>query len=186
WLVSRASRFSVTRPSFIGSPRPAGTRSQTRLACGYGSPCGPATACGSHYHRRLAGGRQRRDARRHGPLTPPHRHGPVGPGLPASILSDSYAVTPSGRAPPPTSASHTRGPCGAAHATQTSRPPVSPPPVARRTVVPSSVVAMLDHAGAGGRTPVSRSMATGASGPRSISSAVSSDASVNDAFSEKR
>src|SRR3989449_573191 len=33
-----------------GSPRTAGPRSQARLACGYGSHCGPATSCGSHDH----------------------------------------------------------------------------------------------------------------------------------------
>src|SRR5439155_22346047 len=33
----------------IRSPRTAGARSQTRLACGCGSPCGPATCCGSPY-----------------------------------------------------------------------------------------------------------------------------------------
>src|SRR2546430_11434947 len=31
----------------------------------------------------------------------------------------------------------------------TSRPPVSPPPVTRRTVVPPSVAVRFDHAGAG-------------------------------------
>src|SRR5439155_19351761 len=103
-------------------------------------------------------------------------------GVPASILSDSYATAPSGHAPPPTSASHTRGPCVAAHATQTSRPPVSPPPVTRRTVVSPSVAVRFDHAGTGGRTPVSRSIVAGASGPRSLRSAVPSDAAVNDGF----
>src|SRR5207247_7922415 len=34
--------------SITDSPRPGGTRSQTRLACGCGSHCCPATACGSH------------------------------------------------------------------------------------------------------------------------------------------
>src|SRR5439155_1335920 len=40
--------------SFIGSPRPAGTRSQTRPADGCGSHCSPATACGSFVVHRLA------------------------------------------------------------------------------------------------------------------------------------
>ena len=35
--------------------------------------------------------------------------------------------------------------------TQTSAPPVSPPPVTSRTAVPSSVAATLDHGAAGGR-----------------------------------
>src|SRR5206468_2861804 len=58
-IARRDSRILMTPPptvprpsnpiltSFIDSPRPAGPRSQARLACG--SHCGPATACGSHY-----------------------------------------------------------------------------------------------------------------------------------------
>src|SRR3989441_5490387 len=107
-------------------------------------------------------------------------------GAPASILSDSYAAAPSGHAPPPTSASHTRGPCVAAHATQTSRPPVSPPPVTRRTVVSPSVAVRFDHAGTGGRTPVSRSIVAGGPGPRGLPRGGSSDAAGDDALSGER
>src|SRR2546425_980077 len=41
-------RAAARTARFIGSPRTVGSRSQTRLACGFGSHCGPTTCCGSH------------------------------------------------------------------------------------------------------------------------------------------
>src|SRR5439155_1319603 len=54
-LVRRpASSFGLPLPRFVGAPRPAGTRSQARLAYGCGSHCGPARSKGPHYHRKRA------------------------------------------------------------------------------------------------------------------------------------
>src|SRR5213594_586217 len=55
----RDSKFIGRSSVFIGSSRTAGTRSQTRLACGCGSHCGPATSCDSHDHVQVRQTRRR-------------------------------------------------------------------------------------------------------------------------------
>src|SRR3989441_3098192 len=49
-LLAERARRGHGRLLFIGSPRTAGARSQTRLACGCGSHCGPAYSKGPHCH----------------------------------------------------------------------------------------------------------------------------------------
>src|SRR5207244_3841523 len=178
-------RPTATSPQ--GCARAAGGTGSSRARVGSRSRVPPG----------LAAERERGDARGDGPLAHAHRDGAAGLGVlpPHERERDRppEAERPGGARHPPDRGAISED-VGAVrwhhvaleHETHTSRPPVSPPPVASRTGMPSSGALTCDHGGSSGLTPASRSIVAGASGPTSIRNKVSSDASLRDTFSAKR